>query len=100
MKREEARCAEAEKTKPRTLYEMDYLLLVHDVTRQGALRFTNNPGEPFIANDGPLVPPLVNPNLSGNLIVQLFLLILHRFRIVYKFGISAITIFYFGLCNS
>jgi serine/threonine-protein kinase HipA len=60
MKRAEARRAETEKTKARTLYEMDYLLMVHDETRQGALRFTNKPGEPFLANDGPPIPPLIN----------------------------------------
>ena len=60
MKRAEARRAEAEKTKPRTLYETDYLLLVHDETRQGALRFANGSGELFIANDGSPVPPLIN----------------------------------------
>jgi serine/threonine-protein kinase HipA len=60
MKRAEARRAEAEKTKARTLYEMDYLLMVHDETRQGALRFTESPGEPFLASDGPPVPPLIS----------------------------------------
>lgn len=60
MKRAEARRSEAEKTKARTLYEMDYLLQVHDETRQGALRFANSQGEPFLANEGHPVPPLVN----------------------------------------
>ena len=36
MKRAEARRAEADKTRARTLYEMDYLLLVSDEARQGA----------------------------------------------------------------
>lgn len=60
MKRAEARRAEAEKTKARTLYEMDYLLMVNDETRQGALRFAVEPGTPFLAHDGAPVPPLVN----------------------------------------
>ena len=33
MRRAEARRAEAEKSPARTLYEMDYLLLVNDQTR-------------------------------------------------------------------
>src|SRR5437763_986992 len=44
MKRAEARRAEAAKEKARTLYEVDYLLLVNDETRQGALRFNDEPG--------------------------------------------------------
>lgn len=60
MKRAEARRAEAEKTNPRTLYEVDYLLRVNDETRQGALRFADKPGGPFLAHDGAPVPPLIN----------------------------------------
>lgn len=60
MKRAEARRAQDEKTKARTLYEFDYLLLVHDETRQGALRFAEAPGGKFLAFDGAPVPPLVN----------------------------------------
>jgi serine/threonine-protein kinase HipA len=60
MKRSEARRAEAAKERARTLYEIDYLLQVHDVTRQGALRFSLDPGGPFLADGGPPVPPLVN----------------------------------------
>jgi serine/threonine-protein kinase HipA len=60
MKRAEARRAEAEKTKARTLYEMDYLLMDNDATRQGALRFANGLGGPFLAHDGVPVPPLIN----------------------------------------
>lgn len=59
MKRAEARRAEAEKSKARTLYEMDYLLMVNDETRQGALRFSNEHGSPFLANAGAPVPPLI-----------------------------------------
>ncbi|RRH96701.1 hypothetical protein EH240_22275 [Mesorhizobium tamadayense] len=60
MKRAEARRAEADKTKARTLNEMDYLLMVNDETRQGALRFANEPSAPFRAHDGAPVPPLIN----------------------------------------
>ena len=60
MKRAEARRTEADQTKAHTLYEMDYLLLVNDETRQGALRFANAPGASFLAHDGALVPPLIN----------------------------------------
>ncbi|EGP54059.1 type II toxin-antitoxin system HipA family toxin [Agrobacterium genomosp. 3] len=60
MKRAEARRAEAAKERARTLYEIDYLLQVHDETRQGALRFSLDPGGPYLANGGPPVPPLVN----------------------------------------
>lgn len=60
MKRAEAHRAGAEKTKPRTLYEVDYLLRVNDETRQGALRFADKPGGPFLAHDGAPVPPLIN----------------------------------------
>lgn len=60
MKRAEARLADTEKRKARTLYEVDYLLLVNDETRQGALRFTDEPGKPFLAHDGAPVPPLIN----------------------------------------
>lgn len=60
MKRAETLRAEAEKTKPRTLYEVDYLLRVNDETRQGALRFADKLGGPFLAHNGAPVPPLIN----------------------------------------
>jgi serine/threonine-protein kinase HipA len=60
MKRAEARRAEAEKTRVRTLYEVDYLLLVNDETRQGALRFADEPGGNFLAHGGTPVPPLID----------------------------------------
>lgn len=60
MKRAEARRAEAEKAKARTLYEVDYLLMVNDETRQGALRFADEPGGKFLAHSGAPVPPLMN----------------------------------------
>ncbi|MEO9230415.1 MAG: HipA domain-containing protein [Devosia sp.] len=60
MKRAEARRAEAAKEKARTLYEVDYLLLVNDETRQGALRFNDDPESAFLAHAGVPVPPLIN----------------------------------------
>jgi serine/threonine-protein kinase HipA len=59
MKRAVTRRAEQEKIKPRTLYEVDYLLRVNDETRQGALRFAEKPDGPFLANNGAPVPPLI-----------------------------------------
>ena len=47
MRRMERRRAEREKTTPRTLSEIDYLLLVDDEARQGALRFAEREGGPF-----------------------------------------------------
>ena len=44
MRRAERRHAESEKRVPRTLQEIDYLLLVDDETRQGALRFSEVEG--------------------------------------------------------
>jgi serine/threonine-protein kinase HipA len=59
MKRAEARRAAAAKERARTLYEIDYLLHVHDDTRQGALRFSLEPDGPFLSHGGPPVPPIV-----------------------------------------
>lgn len=59
MKRAEARRAAAAKERSRTLYEIDYLLQVHDETRQGALRFSLEPDGPFLSHGGPPVPPIV-----------------------------------------
>jgi serine/threonine-protein kinase HipA len=56
LQRKERRSAEAEKRSPRTLSELDYVLGVSDVSRQGALRF--RAGGAFVsASDG--VPPLM-----------------------------------------
>ena len=38
---------------PRTLREIDYLLMVDDEARQGALRFAEREGGPFLAEPGP-----------------------------------------------
>ena len=60
MRRAERRRAEREGTAPRTLREIDYLLLVDDEARQGALRFTKTEGGPFLGQLGPAkIPPLI-----------------------------------------
>src|SRR5262245_42821199 len=46
MRRAERRRAEHEGRAPRTLREIDYLLMVNDEARQGALRFTEREGRP------------------------------------------------------
>lgn len=60
MRRAECRRAEREQGAPRTLREMDYLLMVDDEARQGALRFSEKEGGPFLAEYGPAkIPPLI-----------------------------------------
>jgi serine/threonine-protein kinase HipA len=61
MRRMERRRAEREKQIPRTLQEIDYLLLVDDEARQGALRFAETEGGPFLREDDvKRTPPLVD----------------------------------------
>jgi serine/threonine-protein kinase HipA len=56
----ERRRAEREKQAPRTLQEIDYLLLVDDEARQGALRFAAQEGAPFLREEGAKrIPPLI-----------------------------------------
>ncbi|CAN5243345.1 HipA domain-containing protein [soil metagenome] len=61
MRRAERRRAKAEKRDPRPLNEIDCLLAVDDETRQGALRFAEQLGGPFLAvsGEGQRIPPLV-----------------------------------------
>lgn len=60
MQRAERRRAELAGEAPRTLREIDYLLMLTDKARQGALRFSLQPEGPFLAsNDAIPVPPLV-----------------------------------------
>jgi len=60
MRRMERRRAEREGQVPRTLHEMDYLLLVDDDARAGALRFAETEGGPFLAQEeAKRIPPLV-----------------------------------------
>lgn len=61
MRRMERRRAEREKTTPRTLREIDYLLLVDDEARPGALRFAEREGGPFLRERGTTrIPPSVS----------------------------------------
>lgn len=61
MRRMERRRAEREGQTPRALREIDYLLLVDDEARQGALRFAQQPGGPFLREEGvKRIPPLID----------------------------------------
>ncbi len=60
MRCAERRRAEREGRTPRTLGEIDYLLMVDDEARQGALRFAEREGGPFLAAQGTTkIPPLL-----------------------------------------
>ena len=60
MRRGERRRAAREQRPPRTLSEIDYLLLVSDQARQGALRFSESEGGPFLgAGTRSAIPPLI-----------------------------------------
>lgn len=60
MRRMERRRAEAAGTAPRALREIDFLLLVDDEARLGALRFAEKEGGPFLREEGvKRIPPLV-----------------------------------------
>jgi serine/threonine-protein kinase HipA len=58
IQRDERRKAREENRAPHTLGEIDYLLAVGDTARQGALRFTEQEGGPFLAA-GVQIPPLI-----------------------------------------
>jgi serine/threonine-protein kinase HipA len=60
MRRAERLRAERAGRTPRTVREIDCLLMVDDETRQGALRFADREGGPFLAEPGPnKIPPFV-----------------------------------------
>jgi len=60
MRRMSRRQAELEGRPVRTLREIDYLLMVDDEARQGALRFAERAGGPFLREaDASRIPPLV-----------------------------------------
>jgi len=60
MRRAERRRAEKAGQAPRTLREIDYLLMVNDQARGGALRFALHPGGPFLqVDDAARIPPLI-----------------------------------------
>jgi len=61
MRRAERRRAARKGEPPRTLTEIDYLLMVNDEARQGALRFALGEGGPFLATrEGDPIPPLID----------------------------------------
>ena len=61
MRRMERRRAEREGQVPHALHEIDVLLLVDDEARQGALRFAEREGGPFLREEGVTrIPPLVD----------------------------------------
>ena len=61
MRRVERRRAEREGGAPRTPREIDFLLLVDDEARQGALRFAEKEGGPFLREEGvKRIPPLID----------------------------------------
>jgi serine/threonine-protein kinase HipA len=60
IQRDERRRAQEEQRAPRSLGEVDYLLGVGDIARQGALRFKETPDGPFLASgEGANIPPLI-----------------------------------------
>jgi serine/threonine-protein kinase HipA len=60
MRRAERRRADQARQAPRTLREVDYLLMVDDEARQGALRFADREGGSFLAEIAPTkIPPLI-----------------------------------------
>lgn len=60
MRQGERRRAACEGRKPRTLGEIDFLLMVDDEARQGALRFAHQEGGPFLAVPGESrIPPVI-----------------------------------------
>jgi serine/threonine-protein kinase HipA len=58
MKRMDRRIAERESRAPQALLEIDYLLMVDDAVRPGALRFKEVGSERFLASGGLKIPPL------------------------------------------
>src|ERR1039458_3671099 len=60
MRRTERRRAEREGGAPRSLQEIDFLLLVDDEARQGALRLAEQEGGRFVREEGvKRIPPLI-----------------------------------------
>ena len=51
MKRREAQRAKEKNEKPKTLYDIDFLLGVYDESRMGALRFKTDPNGDFLDNN-------------------------------------------------
>jgi serine/threonine-protein kinase HipA len=61
MQRAKGKRARSKGERAQAFFEMDYLLAVNDEARQGALRFSNEIGGPFLEQAGAApIPPLVN----------------------------------------
>ncbi len=60
MKRREAIVARREERRPNVLNEIDYLLGVHDLYRQGALRFKQDMNGAFLDDDNKLAAPPIS----------------------------------------
>lgn len=60
MKRRETIVARQEERRPRVLHEVDYLLGVHDLYRQGALRYKRSLDGEFLDNDERLAAPPIS----------------------------------------
>ncbi|MDG9669917.1 HipA domain-containing protein [Hahella sp. CR1] len=60
MNRREAILARQQERRPKVLHEMDYLLGVHDLYRQGALRFKQSIEGAFLDNDERLAAPPIS----------------------------------------
>jgi serine/threonine-protein kinase HipA len=59
MKRAERKTAERDGRMPRTLMEIDFLLMVDDRIRQGALRFKEAGAPDFLSGSERAIPPLI-----------------------------------------
>lgn len=59
MRRNERARARREGRQPRTLLHVDFLALVDDETRLGALRFKDRDGRTFLTEDGKRIPPVL-----------------------------------------
>jgi serine/threonine-protein kinase HipA len=59
LKRRERRQARTEGRPPRTLLDIDYLTLVEDDSRLGALRFTDVGTETFLTRSDQAIPPII-----------------------------------------
>jgi serine/threonine-protein kinase HipA len=61
MERREARRAKSENRRAHKLHESDYLLMVNDLARQGALRFSESIDGSFLATESDVpIPPMVH----------------------------------------
>lgn len=59
MRRYERACARRDDRQPRTLLHVDFLALVDDETRLGALRFKDPSTDGFVSTDGKRIPPVL-----------------------------------------